>query len=183
MKFKMVRITYFVHASTIDNHNKVITGWNDIGLSEIGIKQAKELSTLNKTHFDMIFCSDLKRSIQTAKLAFQNLYPIKEDCRLREINNGDYTGTQIDLRNTEYQKNILQKFPNGESYKDVENRVRHFLIDIQTCYQKKHIAIIAHQAPQLALDVILNNVSWQAAFSRDWRIAGKWQPGWEFTID
>jgi len=30
------KITYFVHSTTIDNENKVSSGWSDVALSEKG---------------------------------------------------------------------------------------------------------------------------------------------------
>ncbi len=38
-----VKITYFVHGTTTDNETHRSTGWNPGELSELGIKQSKEL--------------------------------------------------------------------------------------------------------------------------------------------
>ena len=45
------------------------------------------------------------------------------------------------------------------------------------------MAIVAHRAPQLALEVILNGLSWQEAINNDWRKTGDWKPGWEYIIN
>lgn len=37
------QITYFVHSTTTDNQNGISSGWNDVGLSELGIRQSHEL--------------------------------------------------------------------------------------------------------------------------------------------
>ncbi|KKQ27796.1 MAG: hypothetical protein US42_C0005G0021 [Candidatus Magasanikbacteria bacterium GW2011_GWC2_37_14] len=50
-------------------------------------------------------------------------------------------------------------------------------------YQNKHIAIVAHQAPQLALDVILSGKTWEQAIDEDWRKQKAWQPGWGYIIE
>jgi len=42
---------------------------------------------------------------------------------------------------------------------------------------------VAHKAPQLALDVLLRNKTWEQAFTEDWRKKKAWQPGWEYVIE
>ena len=72
--------------------------------------------------------------------------------------------------------NVTTKFPEGESYEDVKSRMLLFLLDVKDKYDGKHIAIVAHKAPQLALDVILKHKTWEEAFSEDWRKRKAWQP-------
>ena len=38
-----VKITYFVHGTTTDNEKNISSGWKDVELSELGVKQSKEL--------------------------------------------------------------------------------------------------------------------------------------------
>lgn len=38
-----VKFTYFVHGTTIDNEQHISSGWKDVELSELGVKQSKEL--------------------------------------------------------------------------------------------------------------------------------------------
>ena len=49
-------------------------------------------------------------------------------------------------------------------------------------YDGKTIGIVAHRAPQLALEVITKNATWEEAIKDDWRKTGDWQPGWEYII-
>ena len=77
---------------------------------------------------------------------------------------------------------IYTRFPNGESYEDVKQRMISFLEDIKKKYDGKHIGIVAHKAPQLALDTILKDMTWEEAFKNDWRTIGKWQAGWVYTV-
>ena len=49
-------------------------------------------------------------------------------------------------------------------------------------YKNKTIGIIAHRAPQLAIEVITKNITWEEANKNDWRKTGDWQPGWEYII-
>lgn len=177
----MLKITYFVHGTTTDNEKKLATGWRPGELSLCGREQAKKLGELvTDKRFDAVFCSDLQRAIDSAKLAFGDKYEIIHDRRLREIDYGDFTEKPAaDFKDKAVQY-IDESFPNGESYRDVEKRVAGFLDEMKNKYPGKNIAIVAHQAPQLALDVILQNKSWKQAIAEDWRNSGSWQPGWGY---
>ena len=50
-------------------------------------------------------------------------------------------------------------------------------------FDGKKVAIVAHRAPQLALDVILKSMSWEEAIANDWRNTKNWQPGWKYIIE
>ena len=176
-----VHITYFVHGTTTDNEEGRATGWLPGELSEKGIQQAKELGKLvADITFDAVFCSDLKRAVDSAELGFGDKYKIIQDERLRECNYGDLNGGEdFKERLKEY---IEKPFPNGESYKDAERRISDFLAFLKTNYGGQHIAIVAHQAPQLALDVLLKGKTWEQAIDEDWRNTKAWQPGWEYVV-
>jgi broad specificity phosphatase PhoE len=178
----MVTITYFVHGTTTDNEQELATGWLPGELSQTGITQAKQLGAqVADQHFDVVFCSDSKRAVDSAQLGFGDKYQIIQDDRLREANYGDLNG----MPNT-FKDNLIdyidEPFPNGESYRQVETRIQSFCTFLKAVYDGKHVAIVSHQAPQLALEVILNGKSWPQAFGEDWRRSSKWQPGWEYQI-
>ncbi|MFA6354110.1 MAG: histidine phosphatase family protein [Candidatus Paceibacterota bacterium] len=177
-----MKITYFVHGTTTDNEKDLATGWAPGELSERGIEQSKKLGELVADKiFSVVFCSDLKRAIDSAQLSFGSKYEIIPDSRLREANYGDFTQKSASEFKNNMDKYIDTPFPNGESYKDVEKRIADFLKEISPKYSGKHIAIVAHQAPQLALDVLLKGKTWNQAIVEDWRHTKSWQPGWEYT--
>lgn len=176
-----VKIIYFVHGTTVDNEIGKSTGWADGELSELGVKQAKELKNqIKEKDFSVMFCSDLKRAVDSANLGFERDYLIIQDNRLRECNYGDLTQADENLVN--YADHINTPFPNGESLKDVEKRMRDFIGYLKSDYNNKFIAIMAHKAPQLALEVILNGKTWEQAINEDWRNKKAWQPGWIYNI-
>jgi len=178
-----IKITYFAHSTSEDNINKVSSGWNNPLLSELGLNQANDLKEIVKERiFDVVFCSDLKRAFQTAKIIFEDKKIIL-DPRLRECNYGSFDGKPSDLVERLQEKCIYDRFPLGESYKDVENRVSDFLKDLKKEYSGKNIAIVSHKAPQLALDVLIKKVSWEDAFLNDWRKTKDWQPGWDYFLE
>ncbi|KKP97268.1 MAG: Phosphoglycerate mutase [Candidatus Moranbacteria bacterium GW2011_GWD2_36_12] len=180
----MIKITYFVHGTTIDNENNVSSGWFDAELSEKGIAQGIELKNLIKEkQFDIVFCSDLKRAIDSARLTFGDTVEIIQDKRLRECNYGEYNAKPSEIVEPMQEENITKSFPAGESYEDVKARIADFLEDLKKNYDGKSIAIVAHKAPQLALDVLVSGKTWEQAFAEDWRKTKSWQPGWEYVIE
>ncbi len=178
-----IKITYFVHGTTTDNEKEISSGWFDAELSDLGIKQSIELKDkIKNKQFDIVFCSDLKRAIDSAKLTFEKSLPIIPDKRLRECNYGKYNAKPSSIVEPTQEKCITEKFPEGESYKDVKMRIADFLEFLKKNYDEKSVAIVAHKAPQLALDVLLKNKTWEQSFSDDWRKTKSWRPGWEYEL-
>ena len=69
----VVKITYFVHGTTTDNENNLSTGQAQGQLSELGIKQSEELpNQIGDKKFDVVFCSDLKRAVDSAEISFKD---------------------------------------------------------------------------------------------------------------
>ncbi len=172
-----INITYFVHGTTIDNEKGISTGQAQGELSKLGIKQSKELKDeLKGKKFDVVFSSDLKRAVDSAKIVFGD--KVVQNKRLRECNYGDLN--QAPEEKVKYEEHIDTPFPRGESLKDVEKRIRKFLDEVKKKYGGKNIAIISHKAPQLALEVLLNGKTWEQSIKEDWRKKNAWKPGWEY---
>lgn len=179
-----VKITYFVHGTTIDNQKDISSGWFDVELSELGIQQSYELwDKVKDKNFDIVFCSDLKRAVHSAELTFENKVKIIHDKRLRECNYGEYNAQPSKIVEPMQEQNITKRFPGGESYEDVKERISDFLNLLKKNYDGKSVAIVAHKAPQLVLDVLLKNKTWEQAFADDWRKKKAWQPGWEYILE
>ena len=178
-----IHITYFVHGTTTDNENGISSGWSDVGLSELGIRQSIELAEkIRHKNFDVVFCSDLRRAESSAHLTFGESMTIIPDQRLRECNYGDYNGMSSSIVEPLQEQYIETPFPGGESYEDVKKRIADLISTLKEQYDHKRIAIVAHKAPQLALEVLLKGKTWDEAFAEDWRKRGAWQPGWEYVI-
>ncbi len=178
----MVYIKYFVHGTTTDNLEKKASGWNEAELAPKGIEQAKALAEVIKDEqFDIVISSDLKRAIDSANIDFAGRdIEILHDRRIRECNYGDFTRLDNSLVN--YSEHINEPFPKGESMLDVEARISDFVQYLKKNFDGKRVALVAHKAPQLALDVLLKGKTWQQAIAEDWRITKAWQPGWEYII-
>lgn len=179
----ITKIIYFVHGTTTDNERGLATGWAGGELFALGVKQARELGRqVAHNKFDAFFSSDLRRAVDSAELGFGGKYKIVKDPRLREINYGDFTQTpeaEFKHRMNEF---VETSYPNGESYRQVEDRISDFLRFLRDNYQGQQVAVMGHQAPQLALEILLNNKTWQQAIDTDWRHTKSWQPGWEYEL-
>ncbi len=180
-----VEIAYFVHGTTTDNEQDRATGWLPGELSQKGREQAKALGSYELAQkLDVVFCSDLQRAIDSAELGFEGTaHSILQDERLRECNYGDFNGSSAKDFKDRMGDYVAVPFPNGESYQDVEARMHSFVDDIKRQYQGKRVGIVAHQAPQLALEVILQGKTWQEAIDQDWRRTKAWQPGWLYIVE
>ena len=177
-----IKIIYFVHGTTTDNTEKLCSGWKQAMLNELGKDQAENLGNVIREKgikFDVLFTSDLQRAIDSSNIAFPEYTKITDN-RLRECNYGDLDGQHKSL--VVYKEHIENSFPNGESLKDVENRIREFIEFLKENYSRKTVGIVAHRAPQLALEVITKHITWEEAIKNDWRKTGAWQPGWEYII-
>ncbi|MBI4143896.1 histidine phosphatase family protein [Candidatus Woesearchaeota archaeon] len=178
----VTKIIYFVHGTTVDNEKNVSSGWSDVELSELGVRQVADLKNKVKdAAFDAVFCSDLKRAEHSAKLVFGT--KVIKDKRLRECNYGEYNGLPSNVVEPLQEKCITKRFPGGESYEDVKARVSGFLGFLKKKYGGKKVAIVAHKAPQLALEVLLKHKTWERVFAEDWRKRKAWQPGWEYILE
>lgn len=177
----MVTIIFESHSTTIDNENHLSSGWNDIELSELGNKQSIELGERHKyENFDAIFCSDLRRSYNTAEIAFVGRdFKIIKDARLRECNYGDLTQHPSIEINLEKSKRISEPFPNGESYEDTAKRMGDFLKDLLKDFDGKRVMVIGSRATQYGLEHWIENVSVKDAVTAPW----EWQPGWTYVLN
>jgi len=181
---RMIELDYIVHSTSIDNQKEIASGWLNCELSDEGIQQAKNLnSILTKTNYIQVYSSDLKRASDTAKYGFGSLTDVIHDKRLRECNYGLFNGKPKSELNEKMNAYVEVPFPKGESYRDVEFRILEFIHDLTGKHKEGRVAVVSHQAPQLALEVLLKNKSWDEAIKTDWRKTGEWQAFWTYKIN
>ena len=181
-KNKMMTIYYIVHSTTLDNQQKIVSGFFDSPLSDLGLIQAYQLrkSLQNENiNFGTIFCSTLRRAKETAKIIFPN-HNVIEDERLKEINFGKFTHFPTSYINNQRNHYITNPFPEGESYEDVLVRIKDFLKENSL---NSTITIVAHQAPQFCLEVLSHKLSFNQAFKSDWRhMEAGWKEFWIYHV-
>jgi broad specificity phosphatase PhoE len=175
----MLTIIFEAHGTTFDNEAHLSSGWNDVALSPLGIKQSGEMGERYKNdNFDAIFVSDLQRAVRSAEIGFGNKWPIIKDARLRECDYGDFTQKPSEQVDVQKPLRITEPFPNGESYTQTTARMKSFLEDLKRNYDGKRVMIIGHRATQYGLDNIINGVSLEKLTTTHF----KWQPGWEYKL-
>lgn len=173
-----MKIYFTSHSTSYDNEAKLASGWKDDELSELGIKQSKELKEiLRNIKFDLICCSDLKRAVDTVKIAFGDTIQVIIDPRLRELNYGDFNGEQSEIVNSMKSNAIKTPFPNGESYEQAMVRIHEFYKELMEKYSDKTILVVGHRATQYGLDTMTGKTLEECLF-----IPFKWQPYWEYIL-
>ncbi len=151
-------IYLFRHGKTFYNINGEFTGWINAKLSPEGILNAKEVAKkLKNTKIDIGIHSGLIRAKDTLKEVLKNHPECKEviiDQRIKERNYGKLNRKfhktiikmlgqgQYDLWHRDYKL----RPPEGESFKDVEKRVKSFIKDLVKMVKKDkvNVAIAAH---------------------------------------
>ena len=150
MKLFLVR-----NAETQWSKEKRLHGRQDSPLTALGKEQAKELAELLKGEsFDVAYCSDLGRAIDTAKPIVSHHKDLKLQTRteLRERSHGIAEGlTQKEVFD-EYpalQKERLKnkyafRNPKGESYSDAEQKLKSFAEELKQKHFSHSVLIVAH---------------------------------------
>ncbi len=176
-----VTIIFESHSTTFDNEAHLASGWNDVALSKLGLKQSHELgSRYHGRHLDAIFVSDLTRAVHTAEIAFYGSgIPVIQDRRLRECDYGDLTQHSSSEVDPEKPKRIHEPFPSGESYEQTTERMKSFLDGLKQFYEGKTVMIIGHRATQYGLEHLILGKPLDEVIPAPW----SWQPGWTYILE
>ena len=163
----MNKLVLLRHGQSQWNLENRFTGWKDVPLTEKGIKEANNAGLLlkkNNIKIDKVFSSVLQRANKTVEIAIkssqiQNLYVngilnYEKDERLNERDYGDLVGLNKAETAEKFGKEQVHIWrrsydtppPNGESLKDVVDRVSpYFIKTIRPLIMKdKNILIGAH---------------------------------------
>ena len=95
----MHRVVLLRHGESTWNKENRFTGWTDVGLTALGVRQARTAATRLKEKgfkFDFAYASRLKRGIQTLKITLSAMrhdkIPIEYDWRINERHYGALQG-------------------------------------------------------------------------------------------
>ena len=157
VKKSVFKIYIFRHGRTVDNINGRFSGWRDSKLAKSGKDDAKIVALrLKNKKIGIAFHSRLFRSIDTLKevLKFHKNVKILKDDRIIERNYGDLNGfTHLEIvkkfgahKYDEWHRTFFARPPRGESFADIEKRVKSFIKDLIKIIkkQKTNVAISAH---------------------------------------
>jgi alpha-ribazole phosphatase len=142
------------HGSTLANEDKIICGQYDSKLSETGIKETVEskekiLKYLSNYRIDQFYSSPLSRCLATASILFPDHGP-SIDNRILETNTGVASSLKIcdflnDNPDYKYEGKIYsKKYPQGESCKDVFERMSSFIDEKIISSEIENLLIVGH---------------------------------------
>lgn len=145
------------HGETDWNRAERLQGHSDIDLNDLGRDQASRLRPFaEKLHIEVLVASDLKRAVQTARLAFPSVTEIITDPRLREVHLGEAEGASRHDLEKLFGPDILRlwfstdaedmkhRFPGGESRAEALVRMTTALTDILKNHGPAKIACVTH---------------------------------------
>jgi broad specificity phosphatase PhoE len=150
----MTRIILVRHCEAKGNTYRILQGRTDCDISGNSAAQLDLVSLrLRNTHIDAIYSSPLKRARKTAEAI--NRYhglPVKTDARLQEIDVGEWEGktwSEIERDYPEMAKVWKENpgafvSPNGESMKEVYDRIWNGIIDIVKHNEGKTVLVTSH---------------------------------------
>ena len=128
------------HGETVDNANQIMQGQTQGQLNENGIKQAQQFSDEWKDEaIDVVVASDLKRSIDTARIIAEphNLEVITTPL-LRERDWGGFTGRFIpDLKGEVWPDDI-------ETLESLLSRAGEFIAYVKQTFPGKKVLAVGH---------------------------------------
>jgi 2,3-bisphosphoglycerate-dependent phosphoglycerate mutase len=162
------------HGESLWNEKGLWTGWTDIELSEKGREEARKAGEeIKDLPIDEVYVSSLSRAKQTweeiAKVIGKQNLPTIENAALNERNYGDYTGKNKwelkdqlgDEKFQQIRRDWDTPIPNGESLKDVSERVLPYFQEeiLPKLKQGKNILISAHGNSLRSLVKYLDQIS------------------------
>ncbi|WP_155368672.1 histidine phosphatase family protein [Catellatospora vulcania] len=175
-----VSLVYETHSPTLDNEAGFATGWLPGQLSPTGLRRAAELGERRRgERLDLVVSSDLRRAVQTARIAFGSTgVELRTDPRLREINYGELNGMPVARLDAERAHRIDVPFPGGESYRQATARTADLLEELAGTHDGRRVLLVAHAATRYALPALLAG----ADLAEQVTAPFTWQPGWEYAL-
>ena len=172
------------HGQSEWNEKNLFTGWENPGLTEKGLVEAKEAGVkLNNLgiHYDHYYTSTLDRAITTAEIIISGLnineYNLVKCQELNERDYGDLTGLNKDDARKKWgeeQVHIWRRSfdippPNGESLKDTAERVIPFFSSeiFTKLKDQENVFISAHGNSLRSLLMHIENLSSEEILKRE----------------
>lgn len=173
-----VSVVFETHSTSADNERGVATGWLPGELSERGRSLAAELGRRRRDDgLAAVFCSDLARAVQTARLAFAGSpVPLLLDWRLRECDYGRRNGMPAAELRAGRLDHMESPYPDGESWRQAVARVGWFLAELPRRWDGRRVLVIGHVATRWGMEHWLNGVPLERLVAGEFA----WQEGWEY---
>ena len=159
MRLRLVR-----HGETDWSAQRRYTGHTDVPLNPSGVVQAEALRSIADEPYDSVWCSDLTRCVETARLM-----GVDAVCTpaLREFDFGDIEGKRWDDLDEATQRGLLAfdgfVAPGGESVVDFAGRVDAFVTDLGAGHHLLvvHGGVVRHLLRRAGADADVRPGSWR----------------------
>jgi 2,3-bisphosphoglycerate-dependent phosphoglycerate mutase len=172
------------HGQSEWNLKNLFTGWRDVGLTELGVEEARIAGRKLKAQglrFDIAYTSALKRAQRTLDIMLEELgqtdVPIVRDQALNERDYGDLSGLNKDDARKKWgeeQVHIWRRSydvqpPGGESLKDTAARVLPYYLQemLPRVLRGERMLVSAHGNSLRALVMVLERPSPEAILKRE----------------
>ena len=150
------------HGATDWNLQGRCQGSTDRDLSEVGVRQAEQLSTLlSREGIDAIYSSNLRRARRTAELISQpHKLPVLIEEEVRELDHGELEGLTFNEIKNNYAEFLVRwrsvpaevRVPGGEGLADVAARAWSGLGQIiERHAEAERIVVVSHNFPILGI--------------------------------
>jgi 2,3-bisphosphoglycerate-dependent phosphoglycerate mutase len=175
-----VTLIYETHSTTVDNETGRATGWLPGELSAQGILNARALGQRRRDDgIAAVFCSDLRRAVQTATVAFDGSgIPLFLDWRLRETNYGSRNGMPTSELHASRSAFVDSAYPGGESWREAAERTLECLRDIAKRFDGERVVVIGHAAQRYLLRSLFDGMTFEEAVVAPF----EWQEGWAYKF-
>lgn len=175
---KAMKIVAVRHGQTEGNVQRVIQSRTDGKLTQLGIDQAKQSAQkLKDFTFDKVYCSTLARCRETLGYIaeFHADVPTQYDDKLIELNKGELEGKPWEhLPEYFYSESAIdRRVPGGESWLDLDARLRVFLNEIYN--PDAIVLVVTHDGPLKVLHSILHEIPLGEAVQVPYENAGVYE--------
>ena len=172
------------HGQSEWNLKNLFTGWRDVDLTEVGVKEARDAGRKLKAQglgFDIAYTSALKRAQRTLDLVLEEMgtpnVPTAKHLALNERDYGDLSGLNKDDARKKWgeeQVHIWRRSydiapPGGESLKDTLARTLPYYVQeiLPSVLQGKRTIVAAHGNSLRALVMVLERLSPEGILARE----------------
>lgn len=156
----MITLSLVRHGQTTENTDGTLQGQSPGHLNETGRQQARELrQSLSADNYDLIVCSDLRRTVLTAEILNESLHlPLITNPLLRERDWGEFTGRnirEIVMPPTDFPPSI-------ENVAQLADRAKSFLTFLFDNYDGKRVLAVGHGYFNRCVQAVINETSVRA---------------------
>ena len=172
------------HGQSEWNLKNLFTGWRDVDLTEVGVKEARDAGRKLKAQglgFDVAYTSALKRAQRTLSLVLEEMgtpnLPTSKHLALNERDYGDLSGLNKDDARKKWGEEQVHQWrrsydvppPGGESLKDTVARTLPYYVQeiLPAVLSGKRTLVAAHGNSLRALVMVLEKLSPKEILNRE----------------